>query len=280
LHLSEWRIGALNKTEGATAGDTRFFSECNTSIHKRMGGFLIERRPFYAYRKEVLQLKWEAVSLDMFQTLVDVDRRIPAIWKRILKQDYTLEKAEQYGCAIMEEFMPVYRAASEREEFIPLKLLYVQSFCRMFQKRSLLYDPTEAAKVILTEHANAPFYAEVPPVLDRLSKTLPLYLSSDADHIMIDALIPQIPLRQAFLSEDLRTYKRNSHGRFFESVLEQTGIDPDKILHVGDGAADVLGASRTGMKSCLIDRAHKGTPTGCRPDYVIHSFDELLEFVL
>jgi len=35
------------------------------------------------------------VCIDMFQTLVDIDIRIPFIWKRILKDKYNEQIAEQ-----------------------------------------------------------------------------------------------------------------------------------------------------------------------------------------
>ncbi len=224
-------------------------------------------------------MKWSAVSFDLFQTLVDVDQRIPAIWKRILKEDYTDEKAAHYGREIMKEFSPIFRAASEQPQFFKLERLYTQGFSVLFQKHSLPYDPAEASLAILTEHANAPFYADVPGALEQLTKALPLYLSSDADHIMADRLIPKIPVQRAFLSEDIKAYKRNPSGAFFQFVLDQVGIEPEKILHVGDSAADILGAERAGMRSCLIDRDGRGIPGDCRPDYMIRSFRELLEIV-
>ncbi len=225
-------------------------------------------------------MQWEAVSFDLFQTLVDVDQRIPAIWRRILQKDYTKEKAEQYGQDIMKEFFPLYCSASESLEFVTLEQLYQQGFLSLFQKLHLPYDFRVAANAILTEHAKAPFYPEALDALQRLSPYIPIYLSSDADFIMADGLISQVPCRKAFLSEEIRAYKRNPNGRFFQYVLSQTGIASEKMLHVGDGAADILGANRAGMQSCLIDRTGQGIPGGCRPDFVIHSLDELLNIIM
>lgn len=115
-------------------------------------------------------MKWSAVSFDLFQTLVDVDQRIPAIWKRVLKEDYTDEKAAHYGREIMKEFSPIFRAASEQPQFFKLEHLYTQGFSVLFQKHSLPYAPAEASLAILTEHANAPFYADVPGALEQLAK--------------------------------------------------------------------------------------------------------------
>lgn len=41
--------------------------------------------------------RFEVISLDMFQTLVNVDSRKEQVWERILQDTYTSELASEYG---------------------------------------------------------------------------------------------------------------------------------------------------------------------------------------
>ncbi|MDK2943003.1 MAG: hypothetical protein PWP56_2516, partial [Acetobacterium sp.] len=46
-------------------------------------------------------MNYRIISFDIFQTLVDVNERIPEIWRGILKDSYTDEKARQGAKAIL-----------------------------------------------------------------------------------------------------------------------------------------------------------------------------------
>ncbi|HEX5038806.1 MAG TPA: HAD-IA family hydrolase [Candidatus Limnocylindria bacterium] len=84
-----------------------------------------------------------------------------------------------------------------------------------------------------------------------------------------------------FIAASSRIGFEKPHRRIFEWALEQAGVEPAEVIHVGDHVdADILGAASVGIEGVLIDRAHRyradevpdGTP-------VISSLDELLSIV-
>ena len=84
-----------------------------------------------------------------------------------------------------------------------------------------------------------------------------------------------------FIAASSRIGYDKPHPRIFEWALEQAGVEPAQVIHVGDHVdADVLGAAGVGIEGVLIDRSHRygadqvpeGTP-------VIESLEELLPIV-
>ncbi len=53
-------------------------------------------------------MNYRIISFDIFQTLVDVNERIPEIWRGILKDCYTDEKAMQGAKAILSTLPNVF----------------------------------------------------------------------------------------------------------------------------------------------------------------------------
>jgi FMN hydrolase / 5-amino-6-(5-phospho-D-ribitylamino)uracil phosphatase len=92
---------------------------------------------------------------------------------------------------------------------------------------------------------------------------------------MITPLLGFFKHEYAFLSEDIRAYKQDEQGRFFKHILQTTGVNPQKVIHVGDGLADILGAKRAGISSCWVNRENIEWTHPIKPDYIIQSLAEL-----
>ena len=84
-----------------------------------------------------------------------------------------------------------------------------------------------------------------------------------------------------FIAASARIGFEKPHPRIFEWALNQAGVPPEAVIHVGDHVdADVEGARAVGIQGVLIDRAGRygdgevpdGTP-------VIRSLEELLPIV-
>ncbi len=111
------------------------------------------------------------------------------------------------------------------------------------------------------------------------------YLSvvSNIDDDMLHPLIEREGLARWFdhwtSSEAAQSCK--PHRRFFEHALELSGIEPGRVLFVGDSPEhDIVGASAIGMRTALIVDGGMEPPlqTGrgsAEPDYTIHSLSEL-----
>ena len=92
---------------------------------------------------------------------------------------------------------------------------------------------------------------------------------------MITPLLKLFEYEYAFLSEDIKSYKIDEKGRFFNHILEVTGVNPQEIIHIGDGLADIIGANRSGITTCWINREGKKWENPVKPDYTIKNLMEL-----
>ncbi len=84
-----------------------------------------------------------------------------------------------------------------------------------------------------------------------------------------------------FIAASARIGFEKPHPRIFEWALQQAGVPPESVIHVGDHVdADVLGARAVGITGVLIDRrgryAPDEVPEGAS---VITSLDELVALV-
>jgi len=84
-----------------------------------------------------------------------------------------------------------------------------------------------------------------------------------------------------FIAASARIGFEKPHRRIFEWALEQAGVKPSEVIHVGDHVdADVLGARAVGIEGVLIDRHERystdDVPEGAR---IIRSLEELVPIV-
>jgi len=63
--------------------------------------------------------QYKVISFDIFQTLVDVNERIPQIWKEILGDAYTKEAGQLGAGCIVKQIGPLYEAVCRH--FIPME---------------------------------------------------------------------------------------------------------------------------------------------------------------
>ncbi len=224
-------------------------------------------------------MNYKIISFDIFQTLVDVNERIPEIWRGILKDDYTDEKARQGAKAILRTFPNVYEQAVQAEPFKTMDEVYQECAHKAIENLAFKISPQDVVENLMDQHSKAPFYHEV---LDCIAKLRPKYqiiLSSDSNHLMVDDLICKIRYDKAFISDDLKSYKGDKSGKFFRTVLSQMDADPKEIIHIGDSSADILGAHRAGITSCWINRDNRKWSNPIKPDLIIQNFNELIDLL-
>jgi putative hydrolase of the HAD superfamily len=84
-----------------------------------------------------------------------------------------------------------------------------------------------------------------------------------------------------FIAASARVGFEKPHPGIFSWALEQAGVAPDEVVHVGDHVdADVEGARGVGIEGVLIDRARQYRPDDVPAGVpVIHSLAELLPIV-
>ena len=128
-----------------------------------------------------------------------------------------------------------------------------------------------------------------PEVMGALRQRVPLALCSNFSHSETALRV----LAQAGLHEFLDVVGisdaigvRKPRPEIFEWVLEQLGVAPDEILHVGDNlSADVAGAASLGIPTVWITRRIADPDSRLRdyegpaPDHIIQDLSELIPLV-
>ena len=84
---------------------------------------------------------------------------------------------------------------------------------------------------------------------------------------------------EVFTSEQARSYKNDPECKLFLRVIEHYGIEPERILHIGDSSADVMGAHRVGIKTCWLNRDGRSWRYSIEPDYTVGSLSEVVSIL-
>ena len=98
---------------------------------------------------------------------------------------------------------------------------------------------------------------------------LPSGIVSNADREHLAAWHVELPVRFILISETVQAYKPDP--RMFTSALEQFGLQPHEVLHVGDSEVDdVKGAKAAGLSVVWVNRDGRPRRTdGPAPDFEI-----------
>ena len=215
------------------------------------------------------------LSFDMFYTLADLEACYRPTWERILRRPVPDDELSRLNRLLSEGYLPQYLALPG-QPFRTMREVFAEGFAFVSETLGLSFDPVRASEIFCEEHGRVPFYPEVPGVLSALAERYPLAVSSDADTGMIEPLLSKLPVRWKFVSEELGCYKADVRGRFFTAVQRETGFRPEEILHIGDSAPDIRGASACGIRTCLIARAKKPLgPLASAAGCCVRSLEEL-----
>lgn len=213
----------------------------------------------------------------MFQTLVDINTRIPFIWKRILKDKYSDELARmcanQVSLKVINQF---HEAGCKSSKFYNLRSLFAPCFKEISLETGLGFNSDTAVDIFLSEHGNSALYDDSLQFFELIDGRVPICLVSDADNIMIQPLLNRFKFDSVFISEEVESYKNDNESRIFSKVLEHYRISPDKVLHIGDSSSDIIGANKVGLKSCWINRHDSEWKYNGKPDYIVHSLIEVI----
>jgi len=211
--------------------------------------------------------------------LVDVNTRIPSIWKRILKDKYTNGVAERCGKLIVLKMSGFHERVSKALEFSNLKTIITPWFEEISRETELCFNPQEAVEIFLYEHGNSSFYEDTFKFFELTDMKIPICLVSDADNVMVEPLLEKFKFDNIFISENVGSYKNDSESRMFLKVLEHYQIMPERVLHIGDSYSDINGANSVGIKSCWINRNGLEWRHISKPDYIIKSLIEVLDVI-
>lgn len=226
--------------------------------------------------KEPTVMEIKVISFDIFQTLVDVNQRIPQIWQGILGEAYTREEGIRGARSVIEHYPDSLQKAITSDHFYTMHEVYLDCARNALKQTNHPVTAETVVEHLLLQHSMAPLFEDVLECMERLHKKYRIILSSDSNHTMVDGLLKNFIYDDLFISDDLRSYKESLNGSFFRQVVENIGVLPGEILHIGDSRSDVLGANRIGASSCWLNREHRTWRHEIRPDYEIHDLSELV----
>jgi putative hydrolase of the HAD superfamily len=214
-------------------------------------------------------MEFKLISIDVFQTLVDVPSIEEKVWKIFLKEKYSpiiAKKGSDYiGKRILNYFS---REVLEKNKFETVKFVYSRYFSEAFQKFHIDFDPDEAAVIFAHQHNYAVPYSDTETFLEFIGDNYTYLISTDADNDMIIGMNYWKNSDKIFTSEDLKCYKMSITNRFFKSILDYYQVDPKKILHIGDSASDIVNPKSLGIKTCWINRTNTAWRYEIEPDFV------------
>lgn len=213
----------------------------------------------------------------MFQTLVNIYTRKEFIWRRILRKGYTKELEEKYANLVDKKIIEKFHEeVSSRNNFINFKTIFLEKFTEVFEELKLDLNPTEATKIFIEEHGFAKAYEESNEFIEIAGKDYPICLVSDADIEMVKPLLEKFDFDKVFISEQIKSYKKDKEGTIFKKVLEHYNVEPEKVIHIGDTSSDILGANRVGIKTCWINRDRYIWKYEVNPMYEVKTLLEVL----
>ncbi|MBW2621630.1 MAG: hypothetical protein JRD68_01870, partial [Deltaproteobacteria bacterium] len=132
--------------------------------------------------------RFKVISVDMFQTLVDVNSGHYSFWQEVLREEYTAARAEEYTASWAQVFSIYVNDAYKRENgFVSLKKICEECFDEVFQHLDVSFDPVRAAQIQIDLHKAAPAYGDTERFLEAAGQSRPVCLVSDADEEMIQA---------------------------------------------------------------------------------------------
>lgn len=214
------------------------------------------------------------ISLDMFQTLVNIQGRRVEVWKPLLKQEFSEARSLELGSQLLKGYYTAASAAREAGTFISSREIYYIGFQSISQKYGLDYDSTQAVDNLFAQHRLSEMYADTLAFLERICGEYQVCIVSDTDELMLPEFYRNYPIT-LFTSEAYQSYKNDSQNRMFTEVIAHYGVEPGQILHIGDSAADILGAARAGIRSCWLNRDGQQWQHEVKPDYTAETLDEV-----
>ena len=219
------------------------------------------------------------ITFDLDNTLWDVE---PALIKaEQAQQDWLLlhrpGTAEAYDHESLWEFKKsVWKRHPHLLHHVSrmrIQMLYELQIAAGYAEKEARSGAEEAFTAFLLERHRVVLYEEALDVLQLLARsyTLGALTNGNADIYKTDAAEY---FDFAFLAEDIGASK--PHPDMFHAALQQSGVGPEQIIHVGDNPEhDIRGAREVGMHTVWMNSQRESWPGGEKADQEIQNLRQL-----
>ncbi len=221
----------------------------------------------------------DAVLIDFYGTISAGDREAVERTCRGIVAKLGLPVApEEFAIRWGERFF----ATIERCNHDAFRTLYeceVASLGEMLAELGVEADPRPLVDELEAYWRDPPIYADAIEFLRGVE--VPVCCVSNADTTPLLGAIGRHGLRfdQVVTSEQARCYKPEP--RIFREALSALGVEPDRVVHLGDSLhSDIGGASKLGIRTVWVRRESRIHDVGkCQPNHTISSLSEATNLV-
>src|SRR6266568_2614474 len=196
----------------------------------------------------------QLVSVDLFNTLVDLSTGRHTLWHTFLGESSTPARVEQAWTLTTQMLFTALDQLNVTATYQSLHAVFQACYTEVFTRLYITFDPEEAARVAARYHAQCPWFPEAVPWLEDIRRRYRLCVASDADEAMVGEHVRRYPFDRCLTSESLRVYKGDAQNRFF---------------------AAIVAAQRVGLQTCWVNRSGRSWPYECPPTYEVSSLAAL-----
>jgi len=220
------------------------------------------------------------VSVDMFQTLIDVNSMRYFFWRKILGDNYSESLANKFTQQWSRLFPDYFNnAVSNTDGFLPIKSIFEKFNTDFLPQIGIDLSPELATQIHFEIHRMAPPFEDTDVFLNTIRKYFTICLTTDSDNEMILPHLDKYRFDQVFISERLRNYKSGPGYKMFQAVIDHYSIIPERIFHIGDMYADIIGANKVGITTCWLNREGIDWNYDVKPDYEVKSLLEAADIL-
>lgn len=211
----------------------------------------------------------KAVTFDAYGTLLR-NEDLMLIPRRIVA-DHGLSVGVD---AVLRAWIDLYHDATLQSPFRTLRQIEEQILPRVLRTFNVPGDATPYVDLFFQVTTKVALYPEALEVLNALGPVRSAIVSN-ADHEHVAAWRFKLPVQFTLISEAVRVYKPDP--LIFQRALEQLGLQPNEVLHVGDSELDdVRGAKAAGLRVAWINRTNRPRRSDVpAPDFEIRDLTEL-----
>jgi 2-haloalkanoic acid dehalogenase type II len=211
----------------------------------------------------------KAVTFDAYGTLLR-NEDLMLIPRRIVADHGLSVPIEDVWRAVIE----LYSEATQRRPFRTLREIQGQILSRLLHQLGVAADAAPYVELFFQVTTKVQLYPEALEVLNALGHVRSAVVSN-ADHEHLATWNFDWPVQVIVISEAVRAYK--PHPLVFQRALEQLGLQPHEVLHVGDSEVDdVKGAKAAGLRVAWVNRTGRSRRADVpQPDFEIRDLTGL-----
>jgi len=211
----------------------------------------------------------KAVTFDAYGTLLR-NEDLMLIPRRIVADHGLAVSIDE----VLRTWIDLYFEATQQRPFRTLREIQGQILPRVLRQFAVPADAAPYVDLFFQVTTRVELYPEALEVLNALGPVRSAIVSN-ADHEHLASWNFKWPVQFIVISEAVRAYK--PHPRMFQRALEQLGLQPHEVLHVGDSDVDdVKGAKAAGLRVAWLNRTGRSRrPDVPPPDFEIRDLTEL-----